>query len=40
MSIEGHLCTRSYLDKLNNKKHATNVVLDNFDFIDKKETAQ
>ena len=40
ISIEGHLRTGSYIDNLNNKKYITNVILDNFDFIDKKEAIQ
>ena len=38
ISIEGHLRNRSYINKDNQKIYSTSVVLDSFDFIDKKKS--
>ena len=39
ISIEGHLNSGSYIDSNNNKKYTTDVILENFDFIDDKKQA-
>ena len=38
ISIEGHLRNRTYINKDNQKIYSTSVVLDNFDFIEKKNS--
>ena len=38
ISIEGHIQIRNYIDKNQQKRYSTKIVLESFQFIDKKKT--